>query len=376
MKRKFTPDNEFLYKKFRNRVVSELRTSRAAYYNQYFLTHKDNMKKLWSGIRSIINIKHKTTLNISQLVTDGTVVTDPKHIASAFNRYFVNVPQQADKAIPRTKKSPIDYLKDRNGHSIFLIATDPLEIEIIIMSFNNSKTVGPYSIPMKLLKSLGKPVSEAFSLIVNDSFSNGTYPSKLEVGKVVAHHKKGTSDNPSNYRPIFLLSVFSKIIGKLMHKRPYDFLEINNVIDPLQFGFRKKHSTAHALTSLTEKVKQTIDDGNYGCGVFIDLKKAFDTVNQQIHLKKLEHYGIRSIPLDWFKSYLSNRKQYVSVNGNTSETLEVTCGVPQGSVLGQLLFLIYINDLPKVSKKLTFFLFADDTNIYYESSDILEIQKL
>ena len=197
LERKFTPDNEFLYKKFRNSVVSELRTSREAYYNQYFLTHKDNMKKLWSGIRSIINIKHKTTLNISQLVMDGTVnVTDPKHIASAFNRYFVNVPQQVDKAIPRTKKSPIDYLKDRNRCSIFLIATDPLEIETIIMSFNNSKTVGPYSIPMRLLKSLGKPVSEAFSLIVNDSFSNGTYPSKLNVGKVVAHHKKGTSDNP------------------------------------------------------------------------------------------------------------------------------------------------------------------------------------
>ena len=111
---------------------------------------------------------------------------------------------------------------------------------------------------MKLLKSLGKPVSEAFSLIVNDSFSNGTYPSKLKVGKVVAHHKKGTSDKPSNCRPISLLSVFSKIIGKLMHKRLYDFLEISNVIDPLQFGFRKKHSTAHALTSLTEKVKQTM----------------------------------------------------------------------------------------------------------------------
>ena len=151
LKRKFTPDIEFLYKKFRNRVVSELRTSRAAYYNQYFLTHKDNMKKLWSGIRSIINIKHKTTLNISQLVMDGIAVTDPKHIASAFNRYFVNVPQQVDKATPRTKKSPIDYLKDRNGHTILLTATDPLEIETIIMFFNNSKSVGPYSISMRLL---------------------------------------------------------------------------------------------------------------------------------------------------------------------------------------------------------------------------------
>ena len=133
LKRKFTSDIEFLYKKFRNRVVSELRTSRAAYHNQYFLTHKDNMKKLWSGIRSIINIEHKTTLNISQLVMDSTKVTDPKHTASAFNCYFVNAPQQFDKAIPRTKKSPIDYLKDRNGHSIFLNATDPLETETIIV---------------------------------------------------------------------------------------------------------------------------------------------------------------------------------------------------------------------------------------------------
>ena len=131
-------------------------------FNQYFLTHKDNMKKLWSGIRSIISIKHKTTLNISQLVMDGTVVTDSKHIASAFNRYLVNMPQEVDKAIPRTKKSPTDYIKDRNGHSIFLTATDPLEIETIIMSFNNNKSVGPYSIPMRLLKSLGNQFLKHF----------------------------------------------------------------------------------------------------------------------------------------------------------------------------------------------------------------------
>ena len=141
------------------------------------------------------------------------------------------------------------------------------------------------------------------------------------------------------------------------------------MIHPLQFGFRKKHSTAHALTSLTGKIKQTVDDGKIGYGIFIDLKKAFDTVNHSILLKKLEHYGVRGVPLDWFTSYLTNRKQYVSVRGNISETLEVGC------VLGPLLFLIYINDLPKVSKKLTFFLFAGDTIIYYNSQDLTEIQK-
>ena len=160
-----------------------------------------------------------------------------------------------------------------------------------------------------------------------------------------------------------------------MHKRLNDFLETNDVLHNLQFGFRQKHSTSHDLISLTEKIKQTIDKGNLACGVFIDLKKAFDTVNHTILLQKLEHYGIRVIPLQWFKSYLTDRKQYVSVCGNTSETLEIKCGVPQGSVLEPLLFLLYINDLVKVSKKLTFFLFADDTNIYYESSNILDIQK-
>ena len=127
---------------------------------------------------------------------------------------------------------------------------------------------------------------------------------------------------------------------------------------------------------MTEEIRNTIDKGNYGCGVFIDLKKAFDTVNHSILLKKLEHYGIRGIALDWFCSYLSNRKQYVSVNGHISETLQIRCGVPQGSVLGPLLFLIYINDLPSVSKCLTFYLFADDTDIYFEASDLFTLQKV
>ena len=133
--------------------------------------------------------------------------------------------------------------------------TDPNEIEPIILSFKNSKSVGPYSIPVKLLKILVKPVSESFSEIVDASLGTGVYPTKLKIAKVVALHKKGANDNPTNYRPISLLSVFSKITGKLMHKRLNGFLELHNVIHPLQFGFRKKHSTAcaHALTSLTEK---------------------------------------------------------------------------------------------------------------------------
>ena len=161
-----------------------------------------------------------------------------------------------------------------------------------------------------------------------------------------------------------------------MYKRLYNFLDSSAILHSLQFGFREKHSTLHALIGMTETIKETIDNGMFGCGVFIDLQKAFDTVNHSILLKKLEHYGIRGTVLDWFSSYLSNRKQFVSVNGATSDHTTITCGVPQGSVLGPLLFLLYINDLPNVSKVLSFYLFADDTNIYFRSHDLCSLQKV
>ena len=147
-------------------------------------------------------------------------------------------------------------------------------------------------------------------------------------------------------------------------------------IYPKQFGFRAGYSTTHSLIDIVENIRKTIETRKYGCGVFIDLKKAFDTVNHDILLRKLEHYGIRESASAWFKSYLSDRKQYVHLNGTDSEMKGITSGVPQGSVLGPLLFFIYINDLPNISKKLKFYLFADDTNIYLESHDLQSLEKI
>ena len=161
-----------------------------------------------------------------------------------------------------------------------------------------------------------------------------------------------------------------------MHKRLYNFMEENDILYHKQFGFRKGNSTINALMQITEKIKESIDKGKYGCGIFIDLHKAFDTVNHNILLMKLEHYGRRESALLWFATYLNKRKQFVSINGENSELRELSCGVPQGSVLGPLLFLIYINDLPNISNKLDIFLFADDTNMYYENESFKELEKI
>ena len=155
--------------------------------------------------------------------------------------------------------------------------------------------------------------------LFNLSFTTGVFPSVLKTAKVVPVFKKDSKLDYSNYRPISLLSNIEKILEKLMYKRLYTFLNKNNVIYNLQFGFRQQYSTSHALINITENIRKALDDGNIGCGVFVDLQKAFDTADHQILLTKLNHYGIREVSNDWFKSYLSNCYQYVSLNGYESD---------------------------------------------------------
>ena len=368
---------KLLYKQFRNRIAIELKESKKNYFHNYFNVNSNNMKLLWTGIKSIISLKN-SHVNIINKIKDenGNLTTDSSKMANIFNDFFVNVADNITKKIPRSKKSPMDYLSNKNSHSVFISPSVPYEISDIIDQFKTGKSIGPNSIPMKLFKILSPYVSSPLSLIINESFQTGVFPTKMKQAKVIPLFKKGCSVTSSNYRPISLLSVFSKIIEKLMYKRLYNFLELHEVLYNLQFGFRASHSIDHALISLTESIKNTLDNKKYGCGIFIDLQKAFDIVNHKILLSKLEHYGIRGTALAWFSSYLYNRSQYVSVNGHNSNCLNITCGVPQGSVLGPLLFLIYINDLPNSSTKLTFYLFADDTNIYYESECLFKLQKV
>ena len=206
--------------------------------------------------------------------------------------------------------------------------------------------------------------------IFNKSLSSGIVPDKLKIAKIIPLFKKDNPENIVNYRPIALLPIFSKLLERLMYDRLYDFLTKNHILIPEQFGFRKNHSTSLSVINFTDNILQNMDKGNVCCGVFMDLSKAFDTIDHHILLKKLQFYGLRGLPLQWFRSYLLNRKQYVVVDGVESEYANVDIGVPQGSVLGPLLFLIYINDVINSSKLLTFSLFADDTVVLYSNKDV------
>ena len=223
--------------------------------------------------------------------------------------------------------------------------------------------------PVRIFKQVGDLVSIPMCKSINISFKTGYFPDELKIARITPIHKKGAKNILNNYRPIASLPYMSKIYEKAMANRLFSFLNKFSLISEHQFGFQKKKSTSDALISFIEKNYVALNNRKNAMNVFLDLSKAFDTVDHSILINKLHFYGIRGLPLSWFRSYLNNRVQYVSIGSSKSSEKYIKIGVPQGSILGPILFLIFINDLPRVSNELSYTLFADDTTLTYSHSN-------
>ena len=215
-----------------------------------------------------------------------------------------------------------------------------------------------------VMKTIKRSIIFPLMYITNLSFQTGVFPRELKIANVVPIFEAGDEMVFTNYRHVSVLPVFSKILERLMYNRLIEYINENKLLYWYQFGLQKGKSTYMAVLTLVDKISETLDNGDYVIGVFLDISKAFDSVDHDILLKKLEKYGIQGAALEWFTNYLSNRLQYVTYNGTKSKRETIKCGVPQGSILGPLLFLLYINDLPPVSNDCFSVLFADDTNMF------------
>ena len=236
-------------------------------------------------------------------------------------------------------------------------------VQEMLNSLLTGKATGLDNISAKLLKVASPVIAESLCVIFNKSVETGIFPTEWKKAKVFPVHKKDDKSDPNNYRPISVLPTIAKLLERLIYDQLYDYLTRNNLLTKHQSGFRSLHSTVTALLDATNEWYFIIDQGRTNAVVFIDLAKAFDCVSHEILLRKLELYGISGLTLDWFKSYLHEREQICVIGDSSSKLRTITCGVPQGSILGPLLFLIYVNDLPACLKYSTARMFADDTNI-------------
>ena len=265
-----------------------------------------------------------------QLLINKILTQDKKKIANSFNHYFTNVADELSKKIPNTNNKFQDFLKNPNEHSIFLKETTPHEIILIINNLQSTNTNDVYGISTKFVK-LGSPaLIENLSIIFNKSIQEGTFPDLLKLAKIIPIHKNGSVFTVSNFRPISLLPIFSKIFERLVYDRLICFVKKHNILTPNQYGFQANKSTEHAVNEITNCIINSFENKESAFGIFLDFAEAFDTVNHQILISKLEHYGIRGTPLNWFKSYLGNRQQCTDIEGTLSSMNVIKCGVPKG----------------------------------------------
>ena len=365
------------YKNYRNKLTSLLKKEENNFYQNQITSNKSNIRKVWAIIKNVIN-KNKSKKKSDQFISNNKKITNPSEIANGFNDYFVNHGPTLAAKITSEGLSYKSFMHNDRHMSFFVDPTNEAEI-INIINHLTEGAPGRDEIVARNLKCISDSIAYPLAQVANLSFQQGIFPEELKIAAVTPLYKAKDPMMFNNYRPISLISVFAKILERLMYIRLLKFINKNQIFNKHQFGFRDKHSTFMALIILIKNLVNAIDNGKCAVGIFLDFQKAFDTVDHCILLDKLYFYGIRGQAFDWFSSYLHNRQQLVNYYGYESDLKTIKCGVPQGSILGPLLFLLYINDLPQVSEYFMPILFADDTNLFatgYNLNDIFsEINK-
>ena len=367
-----TTKNLEKYKKFRNIFTSIKREAEKSYYNTLFQQAKNDIKKTWTIIRKALNKSRPDS--IERIFHNGQLIEDKLLLSNIFNEYFTSIGANTANTIPFTSTNNYkDYLVKPISESMFLEEITETEIVKIVNSFKNSRSTAIDDLSNSLLRSVINSISSPLCHIFNLSFKKGIFPEPLKVSKVIPIFKKGDKESLDNYRPISLLSPISKLLEKLMFNRITSFFNKHHIIHSNQFGFKANSSTDLALINLTQQILQQMNNKHLTVGVFIDLSKAFDTINHDILLDKISHYGIRGTAHLWFVNYLKDRSQLVSLGDIKSALRGISIGVPQGSILGPLLFNIFVNDIFETSKLLTTILYADDTNLFHFGDSVEEV---